>query len=279
MNKKLVLIGTFCLVCLFTFVHAQFSFAAADQKDAVGDLALVDGGRGFSVVQQQGVPTSTPTTGNSPLPTPINTPIPAPTTLPPTGADLTFLLKKAGGWDDTALTSDILTGVEQEMGNEALPSYLASGSLVYPVRLAAAAIELDTTVKPLGWRQVIEDNTDVSIWEMVSKAAGWHLNSVVPGQVGNAVISGHNNVGSAVFRNLHRLRAGDELTVWNNNGEAFTYTVDTVNIVQEKYASATQRAANAQAISPTTDERLTLITCWPSYSNTHRVIVVAHPTE
>jgi sortase (surface protein transpeptidase) len=55
--------------------------------------------------------------------------------------------------------------------------------------------------------------------------------------------------------------------------------VEEVNIVPEKQASAAQRAANAQAIAPTTDTRLTLVTCWPWNSNTHRVIVVARPVE
>lgn len=269
MNKKLMLVGIFCLVSLFTFVQARFGFAAAAQKD----------GHDFSMPRQQSEPTATPTTGTSPLPTPINTPIPAPTNLPPTGADLTQLVEHTAAGNEAALANEGFAYGEQETGSQPQASYLASGSLLYPVRLAAAAIGLDTQVKPLGWRQVVEDNQDVSIWQMVENAAGWHLNSVVPGQLGNAVISGHNNIGGSIFRNLHRLQPGDAITVWTNEGAELTYTVDNVQIVKEKYASAAQREANAQAISATSDERLTLITCWPAYSNTHRVIVVAHPAQ
>ncbi len=37
------------------------------------------------------------------------------------------------------------------------------------------------------------------------------------------------------------------------------------------------RKANAEWIAPTTNERLTLVTCWPKRSNTHRLIIVAEP--
>ncbi|MEZ4727832.1 MAG: sortase [Caldilineaceae bacterium] len=261
MSKRLLILGIICLVALVTLVGAPRTVLSR----STDTFTLSNGGRDFALPRQQGEPTPTPTTGDSPLPTPTSTPIPAPTNLPPTGADLT-----------QRMASTILTDLEQEAGG---PSYLATGSLLYPVRLAASAIDLDTQVKPLGWRQVTEGEQEISIWHMVNKAAGWHLNSVVPGQPGNAVISGHNNIGGSVFRYLHRLEPGDEITVWTNEGTAVAYTVATVDIVPEKYASTAQQAANAQAISPTSDERLTLITCWPLNSNTHRVIVVAHPAE
>jgi sortase A len=37
------------------------------------------------------------------------------------------------------------------------------------------------------------------------------------------------------------------------------------------------RIANAKWIQPTSDERLTLVTCWPYTNNTHRLIIVARP--
>jgi LPXTG-site transpeptidase (sortase) family protein len=259
MSKKLTLFGIFCLVMLFASAGALSNIGNA--------LAFSNSGHDFSMPHQQGEPTATPTSGTSPLPTPTNTPIPAPTSLPPTGTDL---LRRAELADEGATT------VEQEAGG---PRYLATGSLVYPVRLLASAIDLDTKVKPLGWRQVVNGEKEVSIWHMVDDAAGWHLNSAVPGQAGNAVMSGHNNIGGSIFRNLYRLQPGDTITVWTNEGKAVAYRVDEVRIVKETYANAAQQAANAQAMAETSDERLTLITCWPSYSNTHRVIVVAYPAE
>jgi sortase (surface protein transpeptidase) len=34
---------------------------------------------------------------------------------------------------------------------------------------------------------------------------------------------------------------------------------------------------NLRLLSPTADQRLTLITCWPPWSNTHRVVIVCFP--
>ena len=48
-------------------------------------------------------------------------------------------------------------------------------------------------------------------------------------------------------------------------------------ILPEKYEQIEVRMNNAQWILPSVDERLTLISCWPYETNTHRVIVVARP--
>lgn len=282
MKQKLTLIGLFCVLSSLAFIQTPRTVLSRG-IDRVANQS--QGSRGMEMPQQQVPPTATPvspiaTPTNTPAPTntavpvPTSTAIPAPTGLPPTGADLTQL-QRNGEWAEASLSSDAETDVQQADQ----PSYLANGSLLYPVHLAAPAIGLTTEVKPLGWRQVMQGEEEVSIWHMVDKAAGWHLNSAVPGQVGNAVISGHNNIGGSVFRKLDRLQPGDEITVQTNVGTEVAYTVAEVKIVPEKYASAAQREANAQAISATTDERLTLITCWPANSNTHRVIVVAYPVK
>ena len=38
-----------------------------------------------------------------------------------------------------------------------------------------------------------------------------------------------------------------------------------------------QRLQNARWIAATADERLTLVTCWPNTTNSHRLIIVAEP--
>jgi sortase A len=48
-------------------------------------------------------------------------------------------------------------------------------------------------------------------------------------------------------------------------------------ILPEKYEQLDVRMNNAQWILPSVDERLTLISCWPYESNTHRLIIVARP--
>jgi sortase (surface protein transpeptidase) len=46
-------------------------------------------------------------------------------------------------------------------------------------------------------------------------------------------------------------------------------------ILPERFQEIDLRMSNAQWILPSEDHRLTLISCWPYESNTHRVIVVA----
>ncbi len=129
----------------------------------------------------------------------------------------------------------------------------------------------------LGWVATQSDNGRVlSEWQVADNAAGWHKNSVLLGDHGNLVMSGHNNIKGAVFRNLDQLKRNDKIVVWSGK-QHLEYRVADVMIVPEKYASEQQRAANAQWIGQFKDDRLTLVSCWPRDDNTHRIIVIAHP--
>lgn len=148
-----------------------------------------------------------------------------------------------------------------------------------PVRLEIPAIKVDTDVTPIGWQPVqTPDGKVVSTWEVADYAAGWHKNSALPGEGGNVVMSGHNNIRGAVFRKLYTLQPGDVARVWAS-GKVFEYRVEQVMIVEEKFAPMEQRRENARWIQPFDDERLTLVSCWPENDNTHRVIVVAKPVD
>ncbi|HOG80388.1 MAG TPA: sortase, partial [Anaerolineaceae bacterium] len=50
-------------------------------------------------------------------------------------------------------------------------------------------------------------------------------------------------------------------------------------ILPERNQPVEQRIENARWIEPSVDTRLTLITCWPYESNTHRLVVVARPVS
>lgn len=79
-----------------------------------------------------------------------------------------------------------------------------------------------------------------------------------------------------MFRDLVRLKPGDRLFVYSE-GRVFVYEVQEKHILPERGRPLLERLANARWIQPTKDERLTLITCWPYTSNTHRLIVIARP--
>ena len=145
-----------------------------------------------------------------------------------------------------------------------------------PTWIEAEAISLYAPVVEVGWRRVPLGDAEVIEWEVPDNAAGFHSGSAYPGQPGNVVIAGHNNVASEVFRYLIDLEAGDRVTVYA--GETpYHYRVVHKEIVREFGVSEEQRRENARWIAPTPDERLTLVTCWPYSGNSHRLIVVALP--
>jgi sortase A len=147
-----------------------------------------------------------------------------------------------------------------------------------PVRIVAPAIELDAKVVPMGWEWVDQDGAMVSEWVVPARAAGWHMNSALPGHGENVVLSGHHNIEGKVFRYVVDLQPGDRLTLYS--GEvSYEYVVAEKYILKEVGMPLSVRRKNAQWIMPTGDERLTLVTCWPYEwpGNSHRVIVVARP--
>ena len=150
---------------------------------------------------------------------------------------------------------------------------------ILPSRLEIPAIHVDTPVVELGWTtSKTASGTIFSEWDVAEYAAGWHKNSAVPGEAGNIVMSGHNNILGSVFRELDQLKRGDEMTIYAG-GVQYTYVVDEVLILPEKHASAQQRQANVKYIEETPDARLTLVSCWPRDDNTHRIVVIAKPAS
>jgi len=128
--------------------------------------------------------------------------------------------------------------------------------------------------------QVDHNGTLVSEWDIPKDAAGWHMNSALPGHGENVVISGHHNIEGKVFRYLVDLHLGDEVILYVND-TPYYYKVTDKYILKEAGMPLRVRRKNAQWIMPSGDERLTLVTCWPYQwpGNSHRVIVVARPPD
>lgn len=146
-----------------------------------------------------------------------------------------------------------------------------------PTRLVIPAIGLDAPVHPVGLMAVTQGGQTTMQWRVPDGyVVGWHESSAVPGQKGNIVLNGHHNINGQVFRYLVNLRPGDVITVYVGE-RSYSYIVSERHILPEKGQPLAVRLKNAQWIQPTVDERLTLVTCWPYTSNTHRLIVVARP--
>ncbi|MCE7939297.1 hypothetical protein DCC79_00745 [bacterium] len=147
-----------------------------------------------------------------------------------------------------------------------------------PDHIMIPAIGVEAPVVEVGWEaRIVNGEAQGNVWETADFAAGFHTDSARPGDVGNIVISGHNNVKGAVFQNLYDLDAGDPIYLYAGE-RTWAYTVAHKLVVRESEASAERRRQNARWIEPTPDERLTLVSCYPRWGNTHRVIIVARPS-
>jgi LPXTG-site transpeptidase (sortase) family protein len=148
-----------------------------------------------------------------------------------------------------------------------------------PERLVIPSISLETSVIPIGFEKMQFEGEIYDQWLAPDyRAVGWHETSVGLGVPGNTVLNGHHNIKGEVFRDVYRLQVGDELFIYSGT-EEFMYVVVYTAILEERNQALEVRLANAEWIQATEDERVTLITCWPYESNTHRVVVVAVPVR
>ena len=213
--------------------------------------------------------TATPTVA----PSPTSTSSPTPTTDSPgeTGAGAST----ASTTTQTDPTLQVLrnaTRVPRQVHSTPTPSPASAP----PDRIVIPAIELDSTVVPIGWYTTQEGSARYSIWQVADYAVSWHKTSAYPGHSGNIVLNGHHNIKGEVFRYLVDLTVGDQVMLYVA-GQAYYYQVEERMILKEKGEPTEIRRQNANWIAATQDERLTMVTCWPYTNNTHRLVVVARP--
>ncbi len=146
-----------------------------------------------------------------------------------------------------------------------------------PDRIVIPSIGLNAPVQLAPVQLVSVQGRLFEQWDAPKKfAAGWQEGSARLGEPGNTVLNGHHNIDGEVFGHLYQLKRGAEITIYSGD-RAYTYLVSQVMKLAERDVSLAQREENARWIMPSTDERLTLVTCWPPTSNTDRIIVVAVP--
>lgn len=106
-------------------------------------------------------------------------------------------------------------------------------------------------------------------WEALKRGVGQHIGSANPGQNGNLVLSGHNDIYGEVFRQLDQLNVGDEIVV-STAQNSYTYTVTGRLLVAPTFV---------EVMFPTQDATITLISCYPYMINTQRIIIQGELTH
>ena len=143
-----------------------------------------------------------------------------------------------------------------------------------PAQIEIPAIDVFTHITPVGWR----DTGSGIEWDSPQFAAGFLVSSIAPGTSGNTVVYGHNNIFGEVFRNLEQLTPGDGIFITTADGQTYVYSVEIVETFQEYGITTAQQQSHLAYFNPTSDSRLTLLTCWPYTGNSHRTAIVARPS-
>jgi sortase A len=106
-------------------------------------------------------------------------------------------------------------------------------------------------------------------WEQLKKGVGQHIGSGNPGEVGNLVLSAHNDIFGELFRYLDRLGPGDEIKIMTESQE-FTYVVTGLKIVEP---------TDVSLMDPTQESTITLISCYPYMIDSQRIVVFGELQE
>ncbi len=126
-----------------------------------------------------------------------------------------------------------------------------------PVRFTIQSIGVDASVEQVGVKP--DGSMDVPSGPV---PVAWFMLGPRPGEQGSAVIAGHRGWyggRSAVFDNLHTLRAGDTVTVVSDDGVTFTFIVHSTRI----YAPG---AVAPEVFTSSSGTHLNLITCSGTWS-------------
>jgi len=168
---------------------------------------------------------------------------------------------RGGAAPDSPRATETIAAAKPAQGYEVAVGRISQGSL--PTRLVIGRAGIDTTIAEVG---VVVDDGGRPIWETAWRAAGHHLDSALPGQPGNMVISGHVSVedraNAAVFRTLDTVVEGDVIEVYSGE-TVYKYAVSRVSIVSP---------TTVRLLRSDQESLVTLITCTKDLKN--RLVVV-----
>ena len=158
------------------------------------------------------------------------------------------------------------------------PSPTPKPKMPKPTHLTIPAINVDSNVIEVGISPIEIDGQQAYIWDVAPYAVGHNFSSADPGEGENVVLTGHDDWQGEVFKNLYKLKKGDQIEVQAGD-RTISYHVDDILLLPEVGQPLEKRIENAKFIGTTGDERLTLVTCWPYGVDDHRLIVIARPNQ
>ncbi len=149
---------------------------------------------------------------------------------------------------------------EAEIPSHLLPLVQSIANLPVPTPGPAQAMRIQVPAIGVDAPVVQGDS-----WEQLKKGVGQHVGSADPGQPGNLVFSAHDDVFGEIFRDLDKLKPGDQVLVFTTQ-QQYIYIVTGSQIV-----APTQ----VDVMNATADATVTLISCYPYMVDNKRIVVFA----
>jgi len=149
---------------------------------------------------------------------------------------------------------------EAEIPEHLRPLWQSFSNLPTPIPAVEQAIRIQIPAIDVDAPVVQGDN-----WEPLKRGVGQQIGSPDPGEDGNIVLSGHNDVYGEVFRYLDRLSPGDSVILFSSRRQ-YTYIITGTQMVEP---------TAVEVMASTPDARITLISCHPYLIDDHRIVVSA----
>lgn len=150
-------------------------------------------------------------------------------------------------------------------GNAAPPSGRSS---------TASAVTQVLRIPALGasWAEPVYEGVGA---RQLAAGIGHFTGTEAPGQLGNYALAGHRSgVTAPPLRDITRLTKGDTINVTTAARVTYTYTVVRITTVAPTDVDVIAQVPGHPSAAPTRAE-MTLVTCWPAYGHSKRVVVEA----
>lgn len=150
---------------------------------------------------------------------------------------------------------------DAEIPAHLLPLYHSMAQLPIPTPAPEQAVRI----------QIPAINVDAPVvqgdsWEQLKKGVAQHLETADPGQIGNLVLSAHDDIYGEIFRHLDQLQRGDDVIIYTAT-RSFTYVIANVQVVAP---------TDVEVMANTPDPTVTLISCYPYMVDNQRIVVRAN---
>lgn len=99
--------------------------------------------------------------------------------------------------------------------------------------------------------------------EQLKKGVAQRIGTANPGKDGNIVLSAHNDIYGEIFRELDRLKPGDEIIIFTSQ-RAYSYVIIGSEVVEP---------TDGRVLDSTSNPTVTLISCYPYLVDNQRIVV------